>query len=87
MAIINDPDDLNQGVEVTINPTAKTIALNLAGNLSDDGVTGQALYSFLKEEWRSDNTLIAYDFPQVSIRLSSLNLLTIGHPPMSRHAH
>ena len=67
MAIINDPDDLNQGVEVTINPTAKTIALNLAGNLSDDGVTGQALYSFLKEEWRSDNTLIAYDFPQVSI--------------------
>jgi len=67
MAIINDPDDLNQGVEVTIDPSAKTITLNIAGNLSDDGVTGQALYSFLKEEWRTDNTLIAYDFPQVSI--------------------
>ena len=67
MAIITDPDDLNQGVEVTIDPSAKTITLNIAGNLSDDGVTGQALYSFLKEEWRTDNTLIAYDFPQVSI--------------------
>lgn len=67
MAIINDPDDLNQGTEVTIDPSALTITLNIAGNLSDDGVTGQALYSFLKEQWRTDNTLIAYDFPQVSI--------------------
>lgn len=67
MAIITDPDDLNQGTEVTINPLTKEITLNIAGLLSDDGVTGQALYSFLKEEWRTDNTLIAYDFPQVSI--------------------
>lgn len=50
MALIIDPDDLNQGTEVTINTTAKTIALNVAGNLSDDGATGQAFYSFLKEE-------------------------------------
>lgn len=63
MALITDPDDLNQGVEITIDPQAKTITLNLAGNLSDDGVTLQAVFSFLKEEWKSDPALIAYDFP------------------------
>ena len=56
MALIVDPDDLNQGTEITINTTAKTIALNVAGNLSNDGVTGQCLFSFIKEEWRNDAT-------------------------------
>jgi len=67
MTLIIDPDDLNQGTEVTINASAKTIALSVAGNLSNDGVTGQALYSFLKEEWKSDSALIPYEFPMVSI--------------------
>ena len=63
MALINDPDDLNQGVEIDINTATKEITLNIAGNLSDDGVTLQAVFSFLKEEWKSDPALIAYDFP------------------------
>jgi len=67
MALITDPDDLNQSTEITIDTSAKTIALSVAGNLSDDGVTGQALYSFLKEEWKNDATLIPYPFPMVSI--------------------
>ena len=67
MAVITDPDDLNQGTEITISTGAKTISLAVAGNLSADGVTGQALYSFLKEEWKSDATLIPYPFPLVSI--------------------
>lgn len=67
MALIIDPDQLNQGVEVTINPVTKKIALNIAGNLSTDGVTGQCLYSFLKEEWKSDSNLIKYPFPMTSI--------------------
>jgi len=67
MALITDPDDLNQSTEITINTSTKTIALSVAGNLSDDGVTGQALYSFLKEEWKNDATLIPYPFPMVSI--------------------
>ena len=67
MALITDPDDLNQGTEITIDTGAKTIALAVAGNLSNDGVTGQALYSFLKEEWKNDASLIAYPFPMVSI--------------------
>lgn len=67
MAIIFDPDQLNQATEVTINTAARTITLNTAGNLSTDGVTLQALYSFLKEEWRTDNTLIPFPFPMVAI--------------------
>lgn len=67
MALITDPDNLNQGTEITINTSAKTIALSVTGNLSNDGVAGQALYSFLKEEWKSDASLIPYPFPMVSI--------------------
>lgn len=67
MALITDPDNLNQGTEITINTGAKTIALTTTGNLSDDGVTGQAFYSFLKEEWKNDAGLIPYPFPMVSI--------------------
>jgi hypothetical protein len=67
MAIITDPDDLNQGTEVTINTGTKRITLNEAGNLSEDGVTLKALYSFLKEEWKSDPNLIKFPFPMVPI--------------------
>lgn len=67
MSLITDPDLLNQGTEVTITPGSLTIALNEAGNLSTDGVTLKAVYSFLKEEWRNDATLIKYDFPMTPI--------------------
>ncbi len=63
MALITDPDGLNQGTELTLDTTALTITLTTTGNLSDDGVTGQALYSFLKEEWRTDDSLIKYAPP------------------------
>lgn len=74
MAFITDPDFLNQGVEVTINTTTRRITLNAAGNLgdagstaADNGATGQAIYSFLKEEWRTDPALIPFPFPMVAI--------------------
>lgn len=67
MALISDPDLLNQGVEVVITPSTKKIKLVVSGNLSNDGVTGQCLYSFLKEEWKTDSTLIKYPFPMNSI--------------------
>tara|TARA_R110000796_G_scaffold23554_1_gene67357 strand:+ start:962 stop:2278 length:1317 start_codon:yes stop_codon:yes gene_type:complete len=67
MALITDPDNLNQGTEITIDTSALTIALAAAGNLSNDGVAFQALYSFLKEEWKNDASLIPYPFPLVSI--------------------
>lgn len=69
MAKITDPDDLAQGTEVVIDTSVSppTIQLIVAGNLSNDGVSHQCLYSFLKEEWRSDSSLIPFDFPLVSI--------------------
>lgn len=35
--------------------------------LDNEGVTGQALYSFLKEEWRNDDDLIKFEFPMTAI--------------------
>lgn len=67
MALITDPDDLTQGTEITIDTGTRQIVLNEAGNLSDDGVTLQALYSFLKEEWKNDSALIPFPFPMVAI--------------------
>lgn len=67
MALINDPDELRQGTEVTINTAARTFTLNKTGFLSDDGVTLQALYSFFKEEWKNDNSLIMFPFPMLAI--------------------
>jgi hypothetical protein len=67
MALIVDPDDLNQGTEVTITTGTRLVTLNIAGNLSNDGVTLQALYSFFKEEWKTDAALIPHPFPQVAI--------------------
>lgn len=37
------------------------------GNLTNDGVTLQALYSFTKEEWKNDNALIPHPFPYTAI--------------------
>jgi hypothetical protein len=76
VALITDPDQLNDGAtdngltEVYINTTTKTIKLNTTGNLSTDGVTLKALYSFLKEEWKNDpqtKNLAAFQFPMVPI--------------------
>lgn len=67
MAIIQDPDLLNQGTEVIFNTTNKTIQLLVAGNLSVSGVVMQALYSFTKEEWKNDANLIKFTFPFVAI--------------------
>ena len=76
MALIVDPDLLadsaadDSSQEVFINTATKTIKLNIVGNLSTDGVTLKALYSFLKEEWLGDpfsKGFAAYDFPMVPI--------------------
>jgi len=69
MAKIVDPDQLTQSTEIIITTGAKTIQLLAAGNLDDDapgvtsGVTLQAVYSFLKEEWMTDSALNKFRFP------------------------
>ena len=77
MAKIVDPDLLAQGVEVVISPSVSgTIQLVIAGDLDNDGVTLQCLYSFLKEEWRTDTNLIKYPFPIVAITEESMELVS-----------
>ena len=53
MALITDPDLLAQGTEVVFDTANKTIQLVKAGDLTDDGITLQAVYSFCKEQWIS----------------------------------
>ena len=45
------------------------------GDLTEDGVTLQALYSFAKEEWKSDNFLIKFDFPFTAITPEQFELV------------
>jgi hypothetical protein len=84
MPKIVDPDDLAQTSSVIFNfssPTARTIDLatdDISGSSlieptisgSNTGVTLQALYSFCKEEWKTDNNLIKIPFPLISTSLS-----------------
>ncbi len=74
MALIIDPDFLNQNTEVVFDTSAKTIQLLVAGNLSNDGVTLQALYSFCKEEWKNDGNLIKFPFPFTPITSEQFEL-------------
>tara|TARA_R110000772_G_scaffold100358_4_gene200687 strand:- start:1996 stop:3312 length:1317 start_codon:yes stop_codon:yes gene_type:complete len=67
MSLIFNPSNVSQGTEITIDTASLTFTLNPTGNLSDDGITGQALYSFFKEEWKSDPSLIPYEFPMESL--------------------
>jgi len=79
MALINDPTDLS-ATEVTIDTSGKTITLNVAGNLSADGVTGQALYSYLKEQWKTDATKIPFLFPMEAITPESFEFINDWAP-------
>ena len=71
MAKITDPDSLTHIVDGTptsqmlrFNTSAKTIQLVASGALvAKDGVTGQCLFSKIKEVIKSDANLIKYDLP------------------------
>ena len=82
MATILDPDNLfdnavdSAGANIYIDTALRTIKIrNNSGApkgpvLDETGVTLQALYSFLKEEWKDDpnnKSLIAYPFPLIAI--------------------
>ena len=71
MAIINDPDSIVLTTDVVIDTTAKTIEILTTGAISDagstGGVTGQALYSWLKEQWKTSTTFIKFPFPMEAI--------------------
>lgn len=62
MPKIIDPDLLVVGTELTLDTTTKTFTLSVAGNLSNDGVSLQALYSKFKELWLTP-TYQPFPFP------------------------
>lgn len=72
LGVITDPDQLAYQVnvvfgsateEIVIDTATKLIALKVTGNLSKDGATIKAVYSKLKDAWRTDTTLIKFPFP------------------------
>jgi hypothetical protein len=73
MAKIVDPDQLNQGTEVVFLSGERHVQLLVAGNLDDtspgktSGATMQAVYSFGKEEWMTDENLNKFKFPLKAI--------------------
>lgn len=67
MAKIIDPDFLIKDTNIFFLSGSKRISLNLGGTLTYEGVTMQAVYSKCKELWKTDDTLIRYPFPLISI--------------------
>lgn len=78
MAIITDLDLLadssvdDGSTEVYIDPVAKTIKLNpgVGDLVASDGVTGKAMWSFLKVQWHADplsKNLASFPFPLENI--------------------
>ena len=71
MTTISHPSGLTLTTDVVINTSTQTIQLVTTGAISNagstGGVTGQALYSFLKQQWASNATFIKFPFPMNAI--------------------
>ena len=71
MAKITNPDDIDVGVELTLDTAASTFTLNVAGQLvAKDGVTLQALYSKFVDLWTTA-TYNKFEFPMYTIDAKS----------------
>lgn len=76
MAKITDPDDLVRDTHVSFNTGTKRITVTATGILDPkDGVSLKALYSFCKEEWKTDATLIPFPFPWTPITDEQFELI------------
>ena len=62
MAKITVYTDLNDATEFTIDLSGSTLALAVAGNLSNDGVTGQSVFSAIEALWKAGATHNKYRF-------------------------
>lgn len=71
MPIIIDPDNLALTTDIVIDTAARTIEILTTGSVDNEGstggVAGQALYSFLKEQWKTNATFIKFPFPMEAI--------------------
>jgi len=84
MAKIIDPDNLVRSTtkvncwtnwNIWIDTPTKKIMLRSFWSLTTDWVTLQAVYSFIKEEWKDDSILIKFPFPFISITNESFELI------------
>jgi len=64
---LHDDTALSDEKSVYLDYYNRSIWLLKQGELSNDGVTLQALYSFTKEEWKNDDALIPHPFPFTAI--------------------
>ena len=71
MAKITNPDDIDVGVELTLDTSGSTFTLNVAGTLvAKDGVTIQALYSKFIDLWTTAS-YNKFEFPMYTIDAKS----------------
>lgn len=71
MAKITSPDDIDVGVELTLDTAASTFTLNVAWQLvAKDGVTLQALYSKFVDLWTT-SAYNKFEFPMYTIDAKS----------------
>jgi len=66
-SIFHDDGTAGEEKSVYIDVYNREIWLLKQGNLTNDGVSLQAIYSFCKEEWKNDDTLIPHPFPFTAI--------------------
>jgi hypothetical protein len=80
MAKITSKANLNIGTELTVNQGARTITLNVAGNLvAKDGCTWQALYSKMIDLWTGpDYNEFPFPFYTIDVLSGQFNLGTDG---------
>ena len=88
MAIIVDLDDLALTTDIVIDPTVSpptiqiltTGAVSGTGEGAETGVSGQALYSFLKDQWKNNATFIKYPFPMEAITPEQFEFINDWEP-------
>jgi hypothetical protein len=88
MAIIVDLDDLTITTDIVINETTSpptiqiltTGAVQGVGEGAETGVSGQALYSFLKDQWKTNATYIKYPFPMEAITPEQFEFINDWEP-------
>jgi hypothetical protein len=90
MTITVDPDFIDQSREVFINTLTRKFRVVIdtdtsptqspISRIDSDGVTLQAIYSFFKEEWKSDANLIPYPFPMIAITPEQFEFINDWEP-------
>lgn len=90
MTITVDPDFLDQSREIYINTSLRKFGIVIdtdaspaqspVSRIDSDGVAGQAVYSFFKEEWKSDPLLIPHPFPMIAITPEQFEFISDWEP-------